>query len=468
MKNELTALRQAEILKTEDLETKEKEITRLRDEVRFYQDTNKELINSIDEVERTLQEVEDSQILKFKSNSSPSDNSNSGQDQNKTNNLTEENYNLKQNIDMLTKDNQFLKTEFMRIEAEKDVLKESLATANSNIEILNETMEFMGDEHIQCKGELMKKREALNYRNREKISLETDLEDFKMKAKKQNKSKKYTKEINDLNCKVQELEAVIEGLNSKITQKELQYNELKLSIDKVKKLKDNYEVVIKKEKQILKDQHDKQVKVLQKEIIDLKSKLFSNKNDGNLATKVKKLNTSLLDRDIEIKTLKQDKDKYMSEIVDVKVKLKQVEAELGDKITVIQKQLETEKENTKEATEKMELKQKEGFEIIQNYKKFVRDISGVVKLLVKNSTKAIDKTKDDEMFNTEQNQCYKTMLEHKVMLLKVERKIIHKKSNGFKTKRSRLNEKNMAYEEGMTTTDEQGIGVKHKRVKIKE
>lgn len=50
-------------------------------------------------------------------------------------------------------------------------------------------------------------------------------------------------------------------------------------------------------------------------------------DNANLKKKIKSLNNTILDRDIEVKTHKQDKEKYMDEIVKLKVSLKENEKE---------------------------------------------------------------------------------------------------------------------------------------------
>lgn len=464
MKNEVVCLRQTEIMKTEDLENREKEIEKLKEELNYYKETNKELINSIDEVERTLQELEENNYVpKMRCLSHDS-----GSPHHTPKDSANKDWELKEQIEGLQYKCSYLSEKLNNSECERKVLEESLRTAQSNIEILNETLEFMGDESIVFQGELLKKKEALIYKNKEKENLESDLEDFKNKVKKQSKCKKHMKDIADLTQKVKEQEEIIANLQSKINQKEQEYNELKENIDKVKKLKDSYESIIAKEKHTLKEQFDKEKKALQKDILDLKSKLYNSKNCDSSLGKIKKLSTSLLDRDIEIKTLKADKERYMSEVVDLKVQQKSDYQKYETQISELQTQLDSFKLQSKSEIESMGLRIVENNDLLQNYKKFVRDMNGVVKLLVKGSTQAIDATKDKNELNTEENLCYKTLLEQKVMLLKVERKIIHKKSNGFKPMHKLHHDKSMTEEEAATTNDELGFGGQHKRVKISE
>jgi predicted RNase H-like nuclease (RuvC/YqgF family) len=62
MKNEIRIVSESERFKTEELENAEREIIKMKEEIKFFQDSNKELVNSIDEVERTLQELESSHV----------------------------------------------------------------------------------------------------------------------------------------------------------------------------------------------------------------------------------------------------------------------------------------------------------------------------------------------------------------------------------------------------------------------
>ena len=71
-------------------------------------------------------------------------------------------------------------------------------------------------------------------------------------------------------------------------------------------------------------------------------------------------------------------------------------------------------------------------EQITQYKKFVKDMSTVVKVLVKKATSAINSTKDNENYNTEENESFKALLEQKARLLNVEKKIMQKRQAGFK------------------------------------
>jgi len=63
MKSEIRLLNESERFKTEELENAEQEIVKLKEEIKFFQESNKELVSSIDEVERTLQELETSQPI---------------------------------------------------------------------------------------------------------------------------------------------------------------------------------------------------------------------------------------------------------------------------------------------------------------------------------------------------------------------------------------------------------------------
>jgi chromosome segregation ATPase len=284
-------------------------------------------------------------------------------------------------------------------------------------------------------------------------------------------NKESTKQV-EVN-KIEELTHQIESLNAQILQKDKEYKELMVTIDKVKKIKGDYDSMIKKEKQILTEEFDKQRKELMKEVDEYKYKSYNVlNNNANLKKKIKSLNNTILDRDIEIKTHKQDKEKYVTELVDLKVKGKEIEKEL-------QKQLEI--QTTMKAQEEIRIAKiqneaqsasqmlNENADLIYNYKKFVKDMNGVVKLLIKGSGSAIDHTKDKENLNTEENECYKTLLEHKAMLLKVERKIIQKRQAGFKIPVSKAHPAiKIGYSEDEHTTQDEYASAQRKRVKISE
>lgn len=164
----------------------------------------------------------------------------------------------------------------------------------------------------------------------------------------------------------------------------------------------------------------------------------------------------------------------MTEIVDLKVTIKQMEKSKLDNDAEID---EYKKEiNTKISKAKIEIdsytKQVvESNELLQNYKKFAKDMNGVIKLLIKSSSEAIDLTRDIPKFNIDENECYKTLLEQKAMLLKVERKILLKRQSGFKIPNNKLEQttKIGSSEEEHTTTDEfTNLNIERKKVKITE
>ena len=101
------------------------------------------------------------------------------------------------------------------------------------------------------------------------------------------------------------------------------------------------------------------------------------------------------------------------------------------------------------------LKQKKLFITIN---KFAKDMNNVVKIILNNSTKAIESTKDNENMNTEDNKCYKTLLELKAILLKVSKKITDKRIHGFKKPDIKAHPAiKIGYsEDEPTTTDEHG------------
>ena len=230
-----------------------------------------------------------------------------------------------------------------------------------------------------------------------------------------------------------------------------------------------------REKASLKEEFEKQKKSIMQEVDEYKYKSYNVLNDNaNLKKKIKNLNNTILDRDIEIKTHKQDKEKYMSEIVDLKVKVKQAEKDLQDqkeKFEELHKEDETQLAKAKVETQSISAQYLENMELIQNYKKFVKDMSGVIKILIKGTSEAIDNTKDKPELNTKDNEWYKTLLEHKVMLLKVERKILFKRQAGFKIPNTKAHPAiKVGYsEDEHTTTDEHSaMRMDRKRVKISE
>lgn len=148
MKEEIRSISESERLKTEDLECAEREIVKLNEDIKFYQETNKELMNSIDEVERALQEVETTQIFQTSNENSNNDNSFSKAS---TRALAEENEKLKDELHDLKNELEDAKYNLKRAKDEKEMAEQSLSTAESNIEILNETLEFISNENIHFK-----------------------------------------------------------------------------------------------------------------------------------------------------------------------------------------------------------------------------------------------------------------------------------------------------------------------------
>ena len=72
----------------------------------------------------------------------------------------------------------------------------------------------------------------------------------------------------------------------------------------------------------MKQEFEKQKKEILREVEEYKFKSYNVLNDNaTLKKRIKSLNNTILDRDIEIKTHKQDKEKYMTEVVDLKGKL---------------------------------------------------------------------------------------------------------------------------------------------------
>jgi len=140
-----------------------------------------------------------------------------------------------------------------------------------------------------------------------------------------------------------------------------------------------------------------------------------------------------------------------------------------EKVLNMESLVESEKSDVNQLKNELEVvnaKYTANIELIHNYNKFVKDMNGVVKILVKGSSKAIDATKDQELLNTHQNECYTTMLEHKAMLLKVERKILLKRQAGFKLPPSKAHPAiKIGYsEDEHTTTDEHATKGNGKRV----
>lgn len=153
---------------------------------------------------------------------------------------------------------------------------------------------------------------------------------------------------------------------------------------------------------------EKEKKVLLQEIDEYKFKSYNVLNDNvSLKKKIKSLNNTILDRDIEIKTVKQDKEKYMAEVIDLNVKLKQLEKEENEMKAVIEELKQDSLAKLSKAKIDMDVVTKKYAEIneqIQNYKKFVKDMNGVIKILIKGSSDAIEVTKEIPELNTDKNQ----------------------------------------------------------------
>lgn len=149
MKDEIRCIAESERLKTDDLECAEKEIKKLTEDIKFYQETNRELMNSIDEVERALHEFEETQGLQAHIENSCSESSHQKASKRI---LFEENTRLKKEIEELQLQLRKITCEFKKNEADLQLAEKSLETAESNIEILNETLEFMSNENIHFKG----------------------------------------------------------------------------------------------------------------------------------------------------------------------------------------------------------------------------------------------------------------------------------------------------------------------------
>ena len=80
----------------------------------------------------------------------------------------------------------------------------------------------------------------------------------------------------------------------------------------------------------MKEEFEKQKKSIIKEVDEYKFKSYNVLNENaNLKKKIKTLNNLILDRDIEIKTHKKDKDSYMTELVNLKVIQKDNEKEIA-------------------------------------------------------------------------------------------------------------------------------------------
>ena len=163
----------------------------------------------------------------------------------------------------------------------------------------------------------------------------------------------------------------------------------------------------------------------------------------------------------------------MSEIVDLKVKIKQMEKEEQDKQHEIDEYKKESLVKLNKAKTEIDIYSKqiiENSEMIQNYNKFAKDMNGVIKLLIKESSEAIEYAREIPELSSDKNECYKTLLEQKAMLLKVERKIILKRQSGFKMPNKLEQKLKMgSSEEEHTTTDEyHHVNMERKKVKIVE
>ncbi|CAI2377607.1 unnamed protein product [Moneuplotes crassus] len=472
MKNEIRLLNECERLKTEELDNAEQEIIKLKEEIKFFQESNKELVNSIDEVEKTLQEIERGPGISMM-DSSKSESSYHKIDKRS---LLEENDRLNKETNELQSRCHDLSFQLQKVDSDKSITQKKLETAESNIEILNETLEFMSNENSQFKDQLARQKEVIDFKRKEIGHYESDLEEIKKKfstkkrmkkaQSKESSNNKFIKEIENLKLQIQDYKEQLE-------KKEKEYNELKVTVDKVKKIKGDYDSVVKREKQSLKAEFDKQKKSLLQEVDEYKYKSYNVLNDNaSLKKKIKSLNNTILDRDIEIKTHKQDKEKYMLEIVDLKVNIKESER--------VKEQLETKNQEehrknlVKQAKmeaelEAVHLKEVENRDVLYNYKKFAKNMNDVIKIFIKGSDSAIEATKDKEQFNTIENECYKCILEQKEMLLKVQKKINLKRQSGFKVPDTKAHPAiKIGYSEDEPTTTDENAGVKsgRKRVRI--
>jgi hypothetical protein len=80
-------------------------------------------------------------------------------------------------------------------------------------------------------------------------------------------------------------------------------------------------VTLRREKTELKLQFEMEKKEMAKEIEEYKFKSYNVLNDNaTLKKKIKSLNNTILDRDIELKTQKQDREKCMEEVINLKGK----------------------------------------------------------------------------------------------------------------------------------------------------
>lgn len=114
-------------------------------------------------------------------------------------------------------------------------------------------------------------------------------------------------------------------------------------------------------------------------------------------------------------------------------------------------------------------KEVESRDVLYNYKKFAKNMNDVIKLFIKGSDSAIASTKDNEKFNSIENECYKTILEQKEMLLKVQKKINLKRQSGFKvpdTKAHPAIKVGYSEDEPTTTDGDNGAKSSRKRVRI--
>lgn len=100
----------------------------------------------------------------------------------------------------------------------------------------------MSNENIAFKDQLLKQKEALLYKRKEKTTLESDLEDIKKKFSANKKSKIIKETKNEIEKKDQE----IKQLKEIIDKKEQEYAELRATVDKIKNIKTDYNSLVKK------------------------------------------------------------------------------------------------------------------------------------------------------------------------------------------------------------------------------
>jgi len=88
------------------------------------------------------------------------------------------------------------------------------------------------------------------FKRKEKNELETDLEEIKKKyngSKKRFKKAKHKENLKNKEFqKIEELKKQVEDLKEQLENKDNEYAELKLTVNKVKNMKSNYDSMIKK------------------------------------------------------------------------------------------------------------------------------------------------------------------------------------------------------------------------------